>query len=53
MSSVVVTTDKPEGFKCFQQFCRLCLGEESLEDIFSETGLNELISELLSVQVGS
>ncbi|XP_001657251.2 zinc finger protein 624 [Aedes aegypti] len=51
MSSVIVTTDKPEGFKCFQQFCRLCLGEESLEDIFSETGLNQLISELLSVQI--
>lgn len=34
-----------------QQLCRLCLGDESLEDIFSQDDLHEWISDFLSIMV--
>nr|XP_029724081.1 hypermethylated in cancer 2 protein-like [Aedes albopictus] len=35
----------------FQKVCRLCLSEESLEDIFEQNDLSILISDLLSIVV--
>ncbi|XP_021697437.1 zinc finger protein 836 [Aedes aegypti] len=53
MSSVVLTKNEPGGLKCLQQICRLCLSEESLEDVFAEKGLHQLLLEFLSVQVSN
>lgn len=53
MSSVVLAKNEPGGLKCLQQICRLCLSEESLEDVFAEKGLHQLLLEFLSVQVSN
>lgn len=37
--------------RTLQQLCRLCLGDESLEDIFAQDDLHEWISDFLSIMV--
>lgn len=42
---------EPETTKSPLQVCRLCLSEEILDDVFGEEGLQQWISEYLSITV--
>lgn len=44
---------EPETTKSPLQVCRLCLSEEILDDVFGEEGLQQWISEYLSITVSS
>lgn len=43
--------NSPTSNQNFQKVCRLCLSEESLEDIFEQNDLTVWISDLLSIVV--
>lgn len=45
------TLNSPTSNQNFQKVCRLCLSEESLEDIFEQNDLTVWISDLLSIVV--
>lgn len=51
MASAKRNRIESSGAKFRQRVCRLCLSEESLEDIFSENELHQWILDLLSINV--
>ncbi|XP_001658769.2 zinc finger protein 34 [Aedes aegypti] len=51
MSVSRIIEEDPKASQSLQKVCRLCLSEESLEDIFHQNGLSGWISELLSIVV--
>ena len=49
----VVIKKEPEVAKNTYQICRLCLSEDSLDDVFKEEELHQWIAEYLSITVNA
>lgn len=52
MATVVVKTE-PEVVKNTYQICRLCLSEDSLDDVFKDEDLHQWIADYLSITVST